>query len=566
MSEGISPTHSPVISDDDCELHNGFGSSPIRQSSTSSKSGRRTKKRWSFHNNTKPNLVERPQEASFQGRRRLSDITGVDGVHKEIDANHISPAQLYSTESGRLFHAGKICIILAGLPGRGKTHLSVSLTRYLRWLGVKTHSFHLGDYRRRNFNDLDQKLFIEDNELRLKLINECINDMLNFFENDKGQVAIYDAVNPFPKNRLELYEKFKKLKIQTLFIESSVTDDSIIMKNMESAAKSSPDYENWDYDKAYKDYSDRIKDLTPYYQPMSEIDDKNKLSYIKFINFGERIELHNSNYGYLINKVVFFLMNSRIKSGSVFFARCYNNAVDYGHDPPLDEQGTKYAKNLTQTLVEYLQSQGKTYFDKDYEPMEDPIASNRTSSDNERISSNHSSSVNLRRQISVDEKHLPAGADGVEDNSMVVWTSVKRRTIEASKLFKQRNINTRHRIQLSQKNPGVTGQMTEEEIQQEFPTEYEQYLKDPYHHRFSRAELYHDLAIKIEPLILEMERMSGDILIIADESVLRVFYGYLMASSCFDIPYLPFSQDEIIEIKFNAYANVAKQIPIKDFN
>ena len=59
--------------------------------------------------------------------------------------------------------------------------------------------------------------------------------------------------------------------------------------------------------------------------------------------------------------------------------------------------------------------------------------------------------------------------------------------------------------------------------------------------------------------------MSGDILIIADETVLRVFYGYLMASSCFDIPYLPFSTDEIIEIKFNAYANVANRIPIKNY-
>lgn len=562
MSDSISPTAgSPVVSDEESELTNGFGSSVIRQPSTSSKSGRRRTKRWSFHNNTKPNLVERPQEASFEGKRRLSDITGVDGVHKEIDANHISPAQLYSTESGRLFHAGKICIILAGLPGRGKTHLSVSLTRYLRWLGVKTYSFHLGDYRRRNFDDLDQKLFLEDNELRLKIINECVNDMLNFFENDKGQVAIYDAVNPFAKNRLELFEKLKTLNIQTLFIESSVTDDSIIMKNMESAAKSSPDYANWDYDQAYKDYSDRIKGLTPYYQPMSDVDDQNKLSYIKFINFGERIELHNSNYGYLINKVVFFLMNSRIKSGSVFFARCYNNAVDYSRDPPLDEDGDKYAKNLYHTLIEYLKSQGKDYLNDEATASDD----GNSEGGSVNLHSNHSSQTNLKRQISVDEKHLPAGVDGVDENSMVVWTSVKRRTVEATEMFKKNNINVRHRIQLSQKNPGVTGQMTEEEIKQKFPTQYEQFLKDPYHHRYSRAELYHDLAIKIEPLILEMERMSGDILIIADETVLRVFYGYLMASSCFDIPYLPFSQDEIIEIKFNAYANVAKQIPMKDF-
>lgn len=119
---------------------------------------------------------------------------------------------------------------------------------------------------------------------------------------------------------------------------------------------------------------------------------------------------------------------------------------------------------------------------------------------------------------------------------------------------------------MSQKNPGIVGNMTEKEIAQNFPSEYELFLKDPYHHRFSRAELYHDLAIKIEPLILEMERMSGDILIIADETVLRVFHGYLMACSCYDIPSLEFSTNEIIEVKFNAYSNSASRIPIESSN
>lgn len=548
---------SAIQSDDDCELIYGFGSSPIETSQPNS--SRRTKKRWSFQSSTKPNLVDFPSEAAKP--RRLSDITGTDGVHNQIDPNHISPAQLYSTESGRLFHAGKICICLTGLPGRGKTHLSVSLTRYLRWLGVKTQLFHLGDYRRATANDTDdlnRDLFVpEDNEFRTKIVNNCLNDILNFFKNDRGQVVIYDAVNALPDQRFELHKKFTSLNIQTLFIESIVTDDSIILKNMEEAARSSPDYRNWDYEKAYKDYSERIKYLTPYYKSMNDDDNKNNLSYIKFINFGERIELHNSNYGYLINKVVFFLMNSRIKSGSVFFARCYKNDLEFGQDPSLDSDGIKYAKNLTKTLITYLQNQGKDYF----APVESLESTNTSSSSLSTLTTRPKN----RRQLSIEEKHPTAGVDGVYDDSFVVWTSVKKRTIETTKYFADQNIKIRHRIQLSQKNPGVVGQMTNEEIKQKFPSEYEQFLKDPYHHRFSRAELYHDLAIKIEPLILEMERMSGDILIIADDTVLKVFYGYLMACSCYDIPSLTFDTDEIIEIKFNAYSNTAKSIPIIDF-
>lgn len=512
----------------------------------------------------------------------MSD-TNTDGVHNEIDPYHISPAQLYSTESGRLFHAGKICIALAGLPGRGKTHLSVSLTRYLRWLGVKTHLFHLGDYRRANSeeNDIHHDLFVpqpdnpKNNEFRRKIVNECLNDILNFFKNDKGQVAIYDAVNALPEYRKELEEKFAELNIQTLFIELLVTDDLIILKNMVQAAKLSPDYINWDYEQAYKDYSERIKILTPYYQEMNEIDQGNKLSFIKFINFGERIELNNSNYGYLINKVVFFLMNSRIKLGSVYFARCYKNNLDFLYDPPLDESGKKYAKNLSRTLQDYLEAQGKNYFNHPKAPPSglnsgagsgavSPVATSMASAASiASIASIAGSTASLTSLESGRRK--AAGVDGVDEELFVVWTSVKKRTIETTQPFREKNIKIRHRIQLSQKNPGIVGGMVAKEIKEKFPTEYEQFLQDPYHHRFSRSELYHDLAIKIEPLILEMEKMSGDILIIADDTVLKVFYGYLMSCSCYDIPSLNFSTDEIIEIKFNAYSNTASRIPIKNY-
>jgi 6-phosphofructo-2-kinase / fructose-2,6-biphosphatase 4 len=58
-------------------------------------------------------------------------------------------APLYTTDSGLLWHAGKILVVAVGLPARGKTHISRALERYLRWMGVKTQVVSLGDYRRR---------------------------------------------------------------------------------------------------------------------------------------------------------------------------------------------------------------------------------------------------------------------------------------------------------------------------------------------------------------------------------------------------------------------------------
>jgi 6-phosphofructo-2-kinase/fructose-2,6-biphosphatase 4 len=73
---------------------------------------------------------------------------------------------------------------------------------------------------------------------------------------------------------------------------------------------------------------------------------------------------------------------------------------------------------------------------------------------------------------------------------------------------------------------------------------------------------YHDLAVRLEPIILELEREQNDLLIIAHESVLRVLYAYLMHCSTNVIPSLKFPRDEIIEIIPAAYQNEAKRIHI----
>ncbi len=75
---------------------------------------------------------------------------------------------------------------------------------------------------------------------------------------------------------------------------------------------------------------------------------------------------------------------------------------------------------------------------------------------------------------------------------------------------------------------------------------------------------YHDLAVRLEPIILELEREQNDLLIIAHESVLRVLYGYLMACNATDIPVLSFPRNEIIEIIPASYNNEATRIAIPD--
>ncbi|KAL9591043.1 MAG: hypothetical protein Q9203_000143 [Teloschistes exilis] len=145
-----------------------------------------------------------------------------------------------------------------------------------------------------------------------------------------------------------------------------------------------------------------------------------------------------------------------------------------------------------------------------------------------------------------------------------VWTSTRRRTIETADWLYEQGYSVRQRTQLSQLNPGVCEKMSERRIRAEMPEEVAKHEADPYHHRYPRAESYHDLAVRLEPIILELERQQDDLLIIAHESVLRVLYGYLMACNATDIPSLSFPRNEIVEIIPASYNNEATSIRVPD--
>lgn len=457
-------------------------------------------------------------------RRRSS--TFVDAIHDLPEKEEMAPAQLYSTESGRLFHSGRIVIATVGLPARGKTHISVAVARYLRWLGVKTHVFHLGDYRRATLGpgkDVpDDYFFLNASPtsvlLRNKILKKCREDIYHFLEHENGQVAIYDAVNAISAGRKSLAKEFAKHSIQTLFIESQCTDERIIQENVRNVKISSPDYQGWDPEDAIADYLARINARIPHFETMEEPD----LHWIKMINAGERVIVNNCAFGYLSQRIVFYLLNLHIKSRQTYFARAGTTRDEdsYKADASLSAEGLDYAKKMTDALLKHRE---------------------------------------LERQAVID--------NGGPDNALkplTVWTSTRRRTVETANYLETLGYRVRQRSQMSQMNPGVCEKMSERRIRQEYSEEVAKHEADPYHHRYPRAESYHDLAVRMEPIILELEREQNDLLIIAHESVLRVLYGYLMACNAADIPKLEFPRDEIIEIIPSSYNNVAKRIHIPD--
>ncbi|KAK1760778.1 6-phosphofructo-2-kinase-domain-containing protein [Echria macrotheca] len=458
-------------------------------------------------------------------RYRRKSSTFIDGIHDvSEDANNLAPAQLYSTMSGRLFHSGRIAIVMVGLPARGKTHICVSMARYLAWLGVKTRIFHLGDYRRATVGEgghVPQDYFYPNASpasvmLRQKILKKCREDIYGWLNHENGQVAIYDAVNPTASGRRSLAKEFAKHDVQTLFVESYVDDEEILKENARNVKISSPDFAGMDPDEAAERYLQRIQTKIPVFETMNESD----LNYVKMTNAGQSFFYNNVSFNYLSHRIIFYLTNLHIKSRTTFFVRAGTATEEdsYKADAPLSEEGRAYAAKVAETVLNHREQE---------------------------------------RQAIIDQ-----GGSDVPLRPLSVWTSTRLRTIQTAEPFKEKGFKVRQRSQMSQINPGVCEKLSERAIRALYPEEVEKHELDPYHHRYPRAESYHDLAVRLEPIILELEREQNDLLIIAHESVLRVLYAYLMHCSTRDIPKLKFPRDEIIEIIPAAYQNEAKRIHI----
>ncbi|KAJ1982484.1 hypothetical protein H4R35_000266 [Dimargaris xerosporica] len=421
-------------------------------------------------------------------------------------------AQLYKTESGRLFHAGAIAIILVGLPARGKTHISRALCRYLCWLGVKTKAFHVGHYRRKLIrHTVSHDFFDPANtataDVRLEAANACLEAVVEYLL-EGGQVGIYDGSNATRERQQYVLNRFRKENIQVVFVESICNDPKIVEANIRSVKATSKDYNGWNTEAAIADFQQRIQVSEPYYQTIED----DSLSYIKLINVDQQI-IVNDVQGFLPSRIVFYLMNLHTAPRTIYFARSGESTQEnlYKADAPLSQAGHKYAQRLQQVITQ-----------------------------------------RRKERVALD--------DG-DDSVLKIWTSTQQYSYSTAEYFS--SCPVRYRRSLQDINPGVVDGMSAQEIQDKYPREFEQYLKDPYRHRYPRGESYHDLAVRLEPVILELEHEKQDVLIIAHESVLRCLYAYFRGLQPEQIiPSLAMPRNTLLEITPSAYGIKENKIGI----
>ena len=196
-------------------------------------------------------------------------------------------------------------------------------------------------------------------------------------------------------------------------------------------------------DHAAKLYLKRIDMKIPHFETMNESD----LNYVKMINAGESIQYNNVNFGYLSNRIVFYLMNLHIKTRQTFFARAGTSSQQdsYKADAPLSDEGKAYAKKMADTLLAHREAERSAIIAK--------------------------------------------GGSTPPLKSLTVWTSTRKRTVETAEYLKSLGYRVRQRSQMSQLNPGVCEKLSERAIRRIYPEEVVKHDMDPYHHRYPRAEV-----------------------------------------------------------------------------
>lgn len=94
--------------------------------------------------------------------------------------------------------------------------------------------------------------------------------------------------------------------------------------------------------------------------------------------------------------------------------------------------------------------------------------------------------------------------------------------------------------------------MTYQEIKDTFPEDFIARDEDKYNYRYRGGESYRDVVVRLEPVIMELER-SENILIVTHQAILRCIYAYFMNKDQTRSPWMNVPLHCLIKLTPRAY-------------
>jgi 6-phosphofructo-2-kinase/fructose-2,6-biphosphatase 2/6-phosphofructo-2-kinase/fructose-2,6-biphosphatase 4 len=416
-----------------------------------------------------------------------------------------------------------LVIAMVGLPARGKSYIAMKLWRYLRWLRYDCALFSVSKYRREEVGTGLPLMMGHPDEaavVRAHVTKRALDGMAQFFAAG-GKIGIFDAsnVNVQRRDGVRAYLRALGLSFSLLWVESVCTDEALVESNILDTKLYSPDYAGVDEAEAVSDFKRRIDEYARHYQPMTEPElEQDVEAFVRLIDTGLRMQCVSIK-GYLLTKIVFFLMNLQVSKSPIYFSRHgesqanVNNQV--GTDAPLSVSGQAYAERLAAWLV----GQGE-------------LAATAT-----EVKPLNIYCSTLQRTIITAQR---------------VYDSLSR--ICACRVVKWRA--------LAEISAGIYDGMTYEEIAEADPEGFEERNRDKLNYKYPQGESYKDVIDRVERVIFELERTEAPVVVIAHQAVIRCLYGYFMDYDINDIPHLEVPLHKVIKLLPHAYGTREEVIDI----
>lgn len=388
-----------------------------------------------------------------------------------------------------------LAIVMVGLPARGKTFTARRVQRYLAWQGYRTRLFNVGDYRRQRLGSGQSAAFFDPTDTAAAAAREGVAGEavadLVAWLASGGEIGVLDATNSRADRRAGIRAACEAAGVQVVFVEIVCTRPDVVERNVRRTKVHSPDYVGRPVEAAVADFLARIAHYERGYQPLSADDG----SFVRITDLGERVELHRIE-GYLPGRLVPFLLHLHDTPRPIHLTRhgqsLFNLEHRIGGDPGLAPAGSTYADRLA------------------------------------------------------------AHVNSLADPPTVVWTSTLRRSVETARPL---GVPTRAWKLLDEIDAGECDGLTYDEIRDTLPREWAARKKDKFRYRYPRGESYRDLIARLEPVVLELERQTEPVLVVAHQAVLRALYSYLAGTPPAECPHLDMPLHTVISLDAGPYGS-----------
>lgn len=143
-----------------------------------------------------------------------------------------------------------------------------------------------------------------------------------------------------------------------------------------------------------------------------------------------------------------------------------------------------------------------------------------------------------------------------DNRSLTVWTSTLKRTIQTARHLTFEKLEWKA---LDELDSGVCDGLTYGEIEERHPDDFKLRDEDKYNYRYLGGESYRDVVIRLEPIIMELER-SENILIVTHQAILRCIYAYFMNIPQERSPWMEVPLHTLIKLTPKAYSTQEERL------